>query len=804
MRKNRVIFIFMLLLSFGFLSVHAQVTIKDIDGNVYKTITIGKQVWMAENLKTTKYRTGENISNVTSNTSWAALTGGAWCDYNNDAANGTKYGHLYNWFTANDNRNIAPAGWHIPSNAEWAALIKNYSHFGTGNVLDSLTAGKALKETGTANWAAANSATNEFAFSALPGGYRTTNLFDSLGYLGAWWTATLGDNANALSRQMRYNSDGVSTVNSLKNSGFSIRCTLDFGFPIITGDSVVDIKETSATIWWYFSNYVGSSITEQGVCYSTSPMPTKDNNKSSGKITGLNPNTKYYARAYATNSFGTSYGKEISFTTLPFNVDANFAKIYSSLGLTGNQQPAGDPDIPAVDESFIDFVRGIWNMNELSTDEAICAWNDYFIPELNFNNWTSQNAQVRGIYNRLLFNVSVCNYFISQTSTKTDDISLKQRAEARFIRALNYYYLLDMFGKVPFTEGNSFANTTQLSRTELFNYIDTELAQCETNLSNPLQAPYGRADKAANWLLHSRLLLNAEVYTGSQRWADAATYSKKVMDSGYSLCPTFKQLFMADNDGSGTVNKARQEIILPIVADGITAKSWGSSNFLIASTRTSGMVNWGTNQGWAGNRARATLVKKFFPTGSSFFSNNADLSTAILASLKDSRALFDKGSVSSGYTVTTASNFRDGYQVIKFSNLRADGAATSSIQFPDMDVPFLRAAEAYLTYAEAIYRTGNTSEALTVINQLRTRAGAVAKTSIDLAGILDEKAREFFFEGQRRTDLIRFGNYGGGSYNWDWKGGLSTGTGFDAHFNIFPIPQTELNTNQKLLQNPGY
>ena len=364
---------------------------------------------------------------------------------------------------------------------------------------------------------------------------------------------------------------------------------------------------------------------------------------------------------------------------------------------------------------------------------------------------------------------------------------------------------------------------------------------------DPKTAPYYRVDKAANWLIRSRLYLNAEIYTtipetaatanfpataataGTPHWDDAAIYAKKVIDSGYTLCPKFRQLFMADNGGifdRSTINLAPNEIILPIAADGIRTKSYGTSLFVIASTHASDMGDNGNPNGnWGGNRARSTLVKKFFPTGSTYFSNPYDLTTTSASSpLRDDRSLFFLGknikSVLTGKdsivprTLNIASNvFTAGYSVIKFTNLRADGKRASDLSFTDTDIPFLRLGEAYLTYAEAVLRGGakvNGYEAITAVNELRKRAGAplfnTTTNILTLPKIIDERAKEFFFEGHRRSDLIRFGQYGGMSstYQWEWKGEQLAGTNFDAHYNIFPIPSSEINANSKLDQNPGY
>ena len=485
--------------------------------------------------------------------------------------------------------------------------------------------------------------------------------------------------------------------------------------------------------------------------------------------------------------------------TQTFDQDGVFTKIYASLALTGQEGPAGNGDVDGIDEGTSAFVRLIWNLNELTTDEAISSWGDPGIAEMNFNRWSSSHDQITGVYGRFYFNVTLCNHFLEQTQGQTDEKTVKQRAEARFMRALNYYYLMDFFGNVPFTEVVALEAPTQISRTDLFNYIEKELTESEADMYEPKAAPYYRADKVANWLLKSRLYLNAEVYTGTAKWSEAATYAKKVMDSAYKLNPEYTHLFMGDNSGSG-VNKAPQEIILPIAADGIKTKSYGTSLFLIASTRTSGMPNWGSNDGWGGNRARAALVKKFFPDGN--IPENAKLTPATTGAA-DKRALFfiDDRTLE----IENVEIFKQGYSVMKFSNVRADGSTPNDLVFTDMDVPFFRAAEAYLTYAEATLRAGGSSnDALTALNALRSRANAPLFTAVDLDRILDEKAREFYFEGHRRTDLIRYGYYGGGDYNWDWKGGSPSGTKFSAIYNLFPIPSTDMNSNENLDQNPGY
>ncbi len=494
--------------------------------------------------------------------------------------------------------------------------------------------------------------------------------------------------------------------------------------------------------------------------------------------------------------------------TTEFVQDDVFAKIYASMSLTGQQGPAGDRDVMGIDEGVSGFYRVIWNLNELPTDEAVCSWGDTGIPEMNFMRWSSSHNQVEGLYDRLYYDITLCNHFLERTAGLTDDKSVKQRAEARFMRALNYFYLLDFFGNVPFTEVVSTDLPKQIKRADLYAYVLKELQECETDMYDSQQAPYGRADKVANWMIQSRLYLNAEVYTGTAQWTKAAEYAKKVMDSSYGLATKYAQLFMGDN---GENADARKEIILSIRQDGIDTQSYSGGMFLIASTHTSGMGSWATTEGWGGNRGRLALAKKFFPDG------NVPAYTANTASAAgDDRALFctygeykdAKGNTQTFETSLPISNvntFKQGVATIKFSNVHSDGTSSRDTKFTDMDVPFLRKSEAYLTYAEALMRSGGSkADAMAAVNVLRNRAHTTPLTDLTLDNILDEKSREFYFEGQRRTDLIRYGYFTTSTYLWDWKGGVANGTGVASYYNLLPIPASDLNANENLVQNKGY
>jgi uncharacterized protein (TIGR02145 family) len=192
-------------------------TVTDIDGNVYTTVTIGNQVWMAENLKTTRYNNGDSIPTGLSDNDWQNTTSGACAIYNNNAANNSTYGKLYNWYAVNDPRNLSPGGWHAPTDAEWTTLV---TYLGGDGV-----AGGKLKEAGTAHWNGPNGASNKSKFTALPGGQRSWyGPYATLGTYGYWWSSSEGFASGSWGWTMVNSLDSVKRFNYTKKVGFSIRC----------------------------------------------------------------------------------------------------------------------------------------------------------------------------------------------------------------------------------------------------------------------------------------------------------------------------------------------------------------------------------------------------------------------------------------------------------------------------------------------------------------------------------------------------------------------------------------------------
>lgn len=486
--------------------------------------------------------------------------------------------------------------------------------------------------------------------------------------------------------------------------------------------------------------------------------------------------------------------------------NAAATKVYASLALTGNKGAAGEPDIAGMDEgSYTSLIRSLFYLQELPTDEALCTWTqDLGVEGVNSINFSGENPIIRGMYYRLGINITYANDFIKHCDESTLDskgftTTQKQelyelRDEVRFLRSYFYYMMIDLFGNPPFFTETHKTGTrpTQGDRKQVFEYIESELLDIigtNGHLKDARAQIYGRVDKGVAWALLARLYLNAEVYTGEAHYNEAAEYAEKVINAGYTLKSNYEELFLADN------NLNNPEIILSINFDGNETKSFGGTTFLIncafnATIQSKYNLNYGisTNAGWGGIRSRAQLSQKFGDT--------------------DKRNLF----VGDVAHIDQVTEFMQGKATYKYRNITSTGTPGSNSEFADVDFPAFRLAEMYLTYTEAVVRggAGSSSNALSYMNLLRERAFGNSGNNyntysqLTLDELLNERARELYWECHRRTDLIRYNYFTTSNYIWEWKGNVKEGKAVDNHFNMYPIPNTDLAANPNLKQNTGY
>ena len=536
-------------------------------------------------------------------------------------------------------------------------------------------------------------------------------------------------------------------------------------------------------------------------------------------------------------------------STSTSNEQGLLGKMYGMLGLSGQKGPDDNGDMTNMDAGETGFYRATFNLEELGTDELLWAWqNDAGIPEVTTISWNSSTGRVQWAYKRLMYDITQYNFFLSDVAD--DEAHKGVRAEVRFLRALHYWYLLDLFHNSPFkTDFNLSTYPEYKTGAEMVKWLDEELTDIEPQMAEigayNSGDNYGRADRGAALLLHARLWLNAHVYDPSISTKEAMEKAKSYADQlvgKYELSKTeknaytgYQQLFMADNDEN---HSAMKEIIFPIRQDGNHIMTNSCGMYLINSFRKAGMPDMGTTNGWSCNFSRAALVRKFFPTlddcplsteAAPDGATEAEIKTLdeqdgsstkqIVEKAGDDRALFygGRGGGLRKRRTEKISTFTDGLSIVKWDNHRSDGKAVHNpgTDRVDVDVPLFRYAEVLMIEAEANFRLGNKGKALGCINQLRDRAGAqeFKESDLSLETICDEWCREFYAEGRRRSDLVRFGVFAGNSralngnmYVWDWKGGAANGQIVDAHFNAYPFPETEItgNPNLKGHQNPGY
>ncbi len=482
------------------------------------------------------------------------------------------------------------------------------------------------------------------------------------------------------------------------------------------------------------------------------------------------------------------------------------ARLYAGLSIGGQEGPGSKEDIRGIDSGFGQFLRGYWMAQELTTDEALVSWNDQTIKNYHFQTWTSTDVFITALYYRVFYQIALTNEYIRETSearlddrgvtgTLREEIKM-YRAEARFLRALSYWHGLDLFGNIPFVTDNDPVGGTflpeQADRATIFAFIESELLDIEADLAAPRNNEYARADQAAAWMLLAKLYLNAEVYLGAnqKKYTECITYCNKIIEAGYGLEQNYQYLFLADN------HLADEEIIFPIVFDGNNTRWYGGTTYIIAAALNGewGDVKelFGTASAWGGNRTTKALVEKF-PENDS-----------------DTRKMF--WTEGHELEIDDVADFFQGYGVVKFKNLTRNDVPGSDDTFVDTDFPMYRLADVYLMYAEAVLRGGtggSMANAVNYINLLRQRAygdtsGNITQSNLTLDFIIDERARELYWEAHRRTDLIRFGRFSQSDYVWPWKGAVRDGRSTNSKFNLFPIPAADLGANPQLKQNTGY
>ncbi len=485
------------------------------------------------------------------------------------------------------------------------------------------------------------------------------------------------------------------------------------------------------------------------------------------------------------------------------------AECYLGLATSSSYGKDGGPHISGIDGGFGQYMRALFNLQTLPTDEAHICWNDNTIKELHNLTYTTTDVFVTAMFARINYQISICNELIrrAQASPLSDEEFPARKqyiAEARALRALSYYHGIDMFGNMPFTtEENTVGSSApdQITRPELYKWLVNDIKEFREDLIDGYV--YGRVNKDFADMLLAKLYLNCEVFgkdswTGvqdaeiipSEEYAKCETICDALVKKYPALHANYAELFMADNDIRSN------EIIFAVQADGVNTRSYGSTTFIILASLKSGVKDWyaylGVEDGWGGIRVCPEFVSLFDDASDNRFM------------ISDASNLGDEPH---SLEITDPASFDDGYVAYKFTNKRSDGTNGSDVKSMDADYPVFRSADAYLMLAEAQLRNGGLkATGAEAFNAVRTRSGAseIAQGNIDLQTILAERGREFYWENMRRQDLIRFGVYTSG-YNFAWKGGeLEKGQNVDAKYNLYPIPATDKNTNTKLKQNPGW
>jgi len=472
------------------------------------------------------------------------------------------------------------------------------------------------------------------------------------------------------------------------------------------------------------------------------------------------------------------------------------AKIYGGFTLVGQEKGGGNADLSSLKGQ--DLIRCLFNLQELPTDEAAYRWGSGDNTDgLSYMSWDANDMWVSDVYYRLYYNIALCNEFLRYCDDahiggfpQADQDNIRGYAEeVRFMRAFNYYWVLDLFRQGPYVDENTPSSGYTPERydaKQLFDYIDSELADIQLPATNE----YGRANSYALAALKSRLYLNAQSYIGEARYTECISACKEVLAGGYSLESDRAKVFNGDN------HKRTNEIIFAFVVDGTNSMTWGGTTYLVNGSVANDNdfmkpTDYGIETGWGNFRVHGELVDLFGEgdTRATFFS--------------EGQSKYFTGGLEDG---------TQGYYSIKYTNLTDDGQpACDPNDGVSTDYPVFRLPEIMLNAAEAVLRGGSgmsRPEALAMVNELRARgygddSGNIAESQLTLRFVLDERARELYHELLRRTDLVRYGLFTTSEYVWQWKGGVLDGRAVADKYNYYPVPASELSANPNL-SNPEY
>lgn len=472
----------------------------------------------------------------------------------------------------------------------------------------------------------------------------------------------------------------------------------------------------------------------------------------------------------------------------------SFAQVYSGLVISGVNDQS---DITVDDGGAGVYTRQLWNLQELCSDEAFIGknWADAGLDELDYSTWSADNHWLYESMSRFTFQIGICNQFLrsidnakSVQNPLTDEEITGMKAEVRALRALSYYHMMDLFGRGPWSDENTSVGITPptYTRAEMFPLVVDDLINAIPDIAPAAQQVYGRLSREAAYMLLAKFYLNAEVYTGTAMWSECAAACQEILKTINTLAPEYKYLFCGSNDkyvGNG-------EILWGIPQNNSNLQTYGGTTYL-------GIGAWNANipeelyhkfgstaAGWGGPRVRPELANAFSAGDSRYLIYEGTFTN-------DLSDIGDWGLTGSGYMcvkfVYTDEDDYDNTQGVLYNT------------FSNADYPLFRLADTFLMLAECQLH-GVECNGKKYFDDVRARAGQPA-IELNAYNLLQERMRELYWEGHRRSDLIRFGQFTGSSYIWSWKGGTQQGQSIDDTRKLYAIHTNFIST---LGQNEGY